>query len=297
VRDMALKYKKYLITGGAGFIGSHICEELIKQGKEIVVIDNLKIGNIDNLKPFWVLKQCKFVKADISDYKAISHHFKDVDIVFHNAASKCTVCKKDPYIDLMTNAWGSLNVFRAAQEYGIKKIIHASTGSVNSKEDYPSTGYEQPKSFYGVSKLAAEKYLDVMHEYYPEIDYTILRYYHVYGTRQDDSEEGGVIPIFIRRMWNNNAIIIYGDGKQERHFTSVKDVVRANLIESENDKYKYRTHNIVSYVTITINELAYMIQKIMGKHNIEIINAPAKKGDIKKFEFTRSDLGFEYGLR
>lgn len=285
---MALKYNKYLITGGAGFIGSHICEELVKQGKEIIVIDNLKAGNLENIKPFWLLKQCKFVKADISDYEAISHHFKGVDAVFHNAASKCTVCRKDPYVDLMTNAWGSLNVFRAAQEYGIKKIVHASTGSVNNN---------LPKSFYGVSKMTAEKYLRVMSEHYPEFKYTILRYYHVYGTRQDDSDNGGVIPIFIRRIWENKPVIIYGDGEQERHFTSVKDVVKANFAVSEGC-YNRCSIDVVSDVNVTINELARIIHSLMGK-TIKIDYMPAKQGDIKIFKFARSNielfpLGFEY---
>lgn len=281
---MALKYNKYLITGGAGFIGSHICEELVKQGKEIVVIDNLRTGILENIKPFWLLKQCKFVKADISNYEAISHHFKGVDVVFHNAASKCTVCRKDPYVDLMTNAWGSLNVFKAAQEHGVKKVIHASTGSVNNNK---------PKSFYGVSKMTAEKYLEVMKEYYPDSNYTILRYYHVYGTRQDDSDNGGVIPIFIRRIWENKPVIIYGDGEQERHFTSVKDVVKANFAVSENDDFKYNHINIVSDVKITIRKLSWMIHFLMERPNERIEYAPAKQGDIKKFNFVKYFLNQE----
>jgi len=280
-----LKYNKYLITGGAGFIGSHICEELVKQGKEIVVIDNFKTGLMENLKPFWVLKQCKLIKADISDYKAISHHFKGVDVVFHNAASKCTVCRNDPYVDLMTNAWGSLNVFRAAQEYGVKKVIHASTGSVNNN---------YPVSFYGTSKMTAEKYLSVMHEYYPDFKYTILRYYHVYGTRQDDSDNGGVIPIFIKRIWEGKPVIIYGSGEQERHFTSVNDVVKANFAVSENGYLRHTIHNVVSDVRIAINDLAWLIYKLMPNRIRNIEYASAKKGDIKRFKFEKGNLGFEY---
>jgi len=279
---MKLSYDNYLVTGGAGFIGSHLGEAIVKQGKKLVILDNLITGKRENLEPWWDEQLCTFVEADISDYNSIHPYFDSVDIVFHNAASKCTVCRKAPNTDLMVNAWGSLNVFRASQSAGVKKVIHASTGS---------TMEGNPKSFYGVSKLAAENYLAVMREYHPEFVYSILRYYHVYGTRQDNSDEGGVIPIFIRNVLNNEPIVIFGDGKQVRHFTTVEDVVKANLYVSEVDEFSWYPESpltVVSDVKISILDLAHLICELMGKPDHEIIFRPEKHGDVKNFEFVRS---------
>ena len=167
--DISKVYSKALVTGGAGFIGSHIVEELLKQNIHTVCIDNFVGGKEINISKFRENPLFEFIEADISNYPAINKHFKDVEVVFHNAASKCTVCRIDPYLDLEVNAKGTFNVLEASRENGVKKIVHASTGSVYGEgrifpqtEDHPLN----PTSFYGVSKLAGEKYCNTFIDYY-----------------------------------------------------------------------------------------------------------------------------------
>ena len=282
-----LNYDTCLVTGGAGFIGSHICEELVKQNKQVLCLDNLVAGYEANLQSWWNPKLCTFIKTDITDITTLIPYFTNVDVVFHNAASKCTVCRDDPMKDLMVNARGSWCVFEAAKQAKVKKIIHASTGSVMNSN---------PVSFYGVSKQTGEAYLKAFKSYYPFFYYSVLRYYHVYGSRQESSDVGGVIPIFIRRILNDQPVIIHGTGLQIRHFTNVKDVVRANLFTANLLYPNGETYNVVSDVRITITELAKMIYKSIGKEpKLEYTNK--RPGDIDQFDISSdklSTLGFEY---
>ncbi len=143
---LKLSGKKYLVTGAAGFIGSHVVEELVSQGKDVVCIDNLAAGSSNNFLPWWDEKLCTFREIDIGGNHTglLLPHFEGVDGVFHLAASKCTICRENPRRDLIVNAWGSFCVFEAAREVGAK-VVHVSTGSVN---------HGRPVSLYGVSKLA-----------------------------------------------------------------------------------------------------------------------------------------------
>jgi len=285
---------KYLITGGAGFIGSHICETLCKQGHEIICIDNFINGNKDNLKDWWNPKTCTFVNESIYNYDKILPYFKDVDTVFHNAASKCLVCRNNPLEDLMTNSRGSWCVFEASRKMGVRKVIYASTGSVCNGN---------PKSFYGVTKYSAEAYLNAFKCYYPDFNYSIIRYFHVYGKRQS---ELGVIPKFTTNILNNIPIIIQGSGLQERRFTHVSDIVKANLLISENDSTNGKIFNCVSDFKINIKELAYKIYNIMKKQSL-IKYEPQRPDEVMNFDDISNDelkkIGFEfmndfdYGLR
>lgn len=275
---MKITGTKFMVTGGAGFIGSHLCEELVNEGKQVVCVDNLVAGKEENLKDWWDDSSCVFLKKDICDLK--HNDFEGVDVVFHNAASKCTVCRVDPFLDLKVNAWGSWNVFNEARKINAK-VIHASTGSVCHGGS--------PKSFYGVSKLTAENYLKVLKEYYPSFKYTILRYYHVYGSRQENSNNGGVIPIFIRKAFEKKPMIIFGTGKQVRHFTFVKDVVNANFLAAESKETNGQTFDVVSDVKISISELASLVYELMNKpERIEF--APRKLGDIDTFITSNKEI-------
>jgi nucleoside-diphosphate-sugar epimerase len=279
-----LSGKKYLVTGGAGFIGSHICEEVLNQGKQVVCVDNLVAGKHQNIQ-FFANPNFTFIKKDIVDLSV--EEFKGVDVVFNNAASKCTVCRDDPKKDLLVNAWGAWNVFHCARESNVKKVVHASTGSVlNGK----------PKSFYGVSKLAGEAYLRAFKDYWGDFNYTVLRYYHVFGSRQESSDKGGVIPIFIRRLLQDQPLVIFGDGKQVRHFTSVKDVVNANFLVAENAGANCEDYEVLSNVTITILDLAHLLQKLLDVKT-EIQFQPRRLGDIEKFNVNNEKLmalGFQF---
>jgi len=267
------KYDNYCITGCCGFIGSHLAEYLIKHNKHVIGIDNLIAGKIENIKNIQENPNFKFFNVDITDTVEIDHLTKNVDALFHLAASKCTVCQNDPYLDLKTNAQGSYTVFNAAQKNKVKKVIYASTGSVTDI-----------RSFYGVSKQAAENYAKVLRNYYPDFKYTILRYFHVYGTRQDAGDKGGVIPIFITKVLNEQPIKIYGSGYQKRHFTTVEDIVKVNILVSQWEETDNKIYNVVSDVCISINSLANMIIKLMGKSKLyPVVYYPEKPGDIYSF--------------
>jgi len=236
-------YKRALVTGGAGFIGSHIVEELLKLGVEVVSIDNYSSGKHESLADLEPQALLQEVNGDVTDYNSIKQYFEDVEIVFHEAASKKTICLNDPRRDLDVNAKGAFNILELARDFGVTKVVHASTGSVYGEAIYMPQDEEHsltPTSYYyGVSKLAGEKYTKVFSRLY-DMNTTVLRYFHVYGPRQESSDVGGVVAIFIRRLLNGQPPIIFGDGTQQRSFTYVEDVVRANLLVASLSRSKFR---------------------------------------------------------
>ncbi|RCV66042.1 UDP-glucose 4-epimerase [Methanophagales archaeon] len=296
--DLKRDFSKALVTGGAGFIGSHIVEELLKQGIKVVSVDNLLAGKLENVALFLDNRDFEFVCCDITNYNELEPNFKDVDVVFHNAASKKTICMRDPMRDLSINAEGTFNVLAASRKYKVKKFIHASTGSVYGEPIYFPTTEEHPvnpTSFYGVSKLAGEKYVKLAETLY-DMKVTILRYHHVYGPRQEYSDVGGVIPIFIRRLLYEQPPIIHGDGTQLRSFTYVKDVVAANFLVAAKEESNGEVYNLASGIKVTINELANKLMDIMGKRYDPIYD-DWMTGDILKFDIDNTklkELGFEF---
>jgi nucleoside-diphosphate-sugar epimerase len=185
--------KKVVVTGGAGFIGSHLCEELTQLGAEVVSVDDYSAGHARNLEFLAGRPNFRAVRADICDRAAMTPVIAGADVIFHNAASKKNVCLIDPQKDLRVNGGGTLNLLELAREHRVRKFVHASTGSVYGEPVVLPTDEEhplRPVSYYGVSKLAGERYVDVFHRLYG-MDTTILRYFHVYGPRQESNEFGG----------------------------------------------------------------------------------------------------------
>jgi len=281
---------KCLVTGGAGFIGSHICEELVNLGCDVTSIDNYSAGKQANLRHLKLHE----VACDVLDFSMVKRYMKGVDVVFHNAASKKNICLKDPRKDLDVNAKGTYNVLEAAREYGVKKVVHASTGSVYGEAQFlPQTEQHplEPCSYYGVSKLAGESYCKTFAKLY-DMDITILRYFHVYGPRQESGEFGGVIAIWINKLKNGYPIVLHGDGEQQRSFTFVKDVVNANL---KAVNYKGGIFNCASGINYTLNEV------IMDMWNITKIQPVIQYldwqiGDIKIFDINNSLIKRELGI-
>lgn len=295
------KYKKAMVTGGAGFIGSHIVEECLKQGLEVVSIDNYFAGKHDNLRELHekypgLLQE---VECDVTDYDTLKQYMEGVDIIFHEAASKKTICLSDPRKDLLINAGGTFNILELARDFKVKKIVHASSGSVYGEAKYFPQDEEHslnPTSYYGVSKLAGEKYVRAFCDLY-DMDCTILRYFHVYGPRQEMSDVGGVVSIFGRRVLNGEAPLIHGDGSQERSFTYVKDVVGINMLVAEAEGTKGEAYNCASGISVTVEELANLVKKSMGREDLQNQYDDWTVGDIKHFDVSNEKirkLGFEF---
>ena len=271
---------KVIVTGGAGFIGSHLCDEL-KKDYQVYCIDDLSAGYYKNI-PAKVYD----VRCDITDMAKLSDLFSDIKpaIVFNQAASKKTVCDKDPRRDLEVNIAGTFNVAKLCFEHKAK-LIHASTGSVYGEcigvqnENHPLN----PLSYYGVSKLAGEKYVALFGTM--GLNYCILRYFHVYGSRQEDQEgKGGVVAIWIKRIKQGLPIDVFGDGKQMRSFTHVKDVARAN-IEAINHQGIY---NCASGHHYNLCDLIEALKNIYG--DFEVNYKDWQPGDVKYFNVNNTKI-------
>jgi len=285
------KYHQALVTGGAGFIGSHLCEELASRGFPVISIDDYSAGKKLNLKHLKKYANFTEAKCDITDMKRLPRYFKDVDIVFHNAASKKSVCLIDPRRDLEVNGTGTFNLLELAKKYKIKKFVHASTGSVYGEPKYFPTDEKHPTnpvSYYGVSKLAAEKYVQIFQKE-SGLDTTILRYFHVYGTRQESNEFGGVVAIFIRHLLEGKPPVIFGTGKQERSFTYVEDIVKANLLVAIKKEATGEIYNCASGIKVTINDLAREIIKAFGQ-DLKPVYGDWVPGDIKCFDIDNQKI-------
>ncbi len=292
-------YKRAIVTGGAGFIGSHLCQKLIEQGLQVISVDDYCAGKEINHAEFINHKNFTAVNCDITNINKLEPIFDGVDIVFHQAASKNTVCMNNPSRDLEVNAKGTLNVLELSRKYNVKKIIHVSTGSVYGDAQYFPTDEKHPvnpNSYYGVSKLAGEKYARLFTHLY-DMDITMLRYFHVYGPRQDYSDVGGVISIFGRKAFNKKPLLIYGDGTQLRSFTYVKDVVDINLLAATNPKTKGQVYNCASGIKVTVQELAEKVRQYFKLPDLPIEYDNWKMGDVKVFDVDNTaikKLGFKF---
>jgi UDP-glucose 4-epimerase len=289
-------FKRALVTGGAGFVGSHLVEELLADGLEVVSVDDYSAGKRENLAHLERTRLTE-VEASVTDFAALRPLFEGVDVVFHEACSKMTVCLRDPRRDLEVNAEGAYNVLEAARQAGVKKLVHASTGSVYGEPQYfPSDENHplNPTSFYGCSKLAGEKYARVFHHLFG-LDTALLRYYHVYGPRQDASDVGGVCSIFARQALLDQPITIFGDGTQTRSFTYVDDEVRGFLALLDSDINS--PVNIGNpYTEHTIGELAELVVQVTGSTS-EIVYEPLPVDDPSQRQpditLARTLLGWE----
>lgn len=271
---------KILVTGGAGFIGSNLVDELVKQDYDVVVVDNLSTGKEDNLKE--VKEKIKFYKIDITDDQKLSEVFEQEkpEAIFHLAAQINVVkSKEDPDWDRQQNYYGSLNVIEKCKNHNVKKIIFSSSAAVYgdtkqipTKESHPTAPY----SPYGENKLDVERHLD---KYYNEynLSYIALRYSNVYGPRQISEAEGGVVAIFCDKVVYGNAPTIYGDGEQTRDLIYVGDVVRANILALESEKIG--VYNISTKKEISISSLVDLIKKNTDHPKIEPIHDPARLAD------------------
>ncbi|MBW2005586.1 MAG: SDR family oxidoreductase [Deltaproteobacteria bacterium] len=274
----------YLITGGGGFIGSNIVEELVKRGEKVRVLDNFSTGKRENLLPF--LNTIELVEGDVRSYHIVREAVEGVDFILHQAALPSVPRSiKDPLTTNEVNVVGTLNILNAAKDEGVKRIVFASSSSIyGDLETMPKTEDMLPKplSPYAVSKLAGEKYCQVFTRLYG-LETVALRYFNVFGPRQDPtSQYSAVIPKFIHAIRNGQSPTIFGDGEQSRDFTFVENVVQANLLACEegHEDISGEVFNIACGKRITINTLVNSINEILGT-DVKPVYADARPGDVK----------------
>ena len=285
---------KILVTGGAGFIASHISDAFIDAGHDVFILDNLATGFERNINP-----KAVFIKKDIGD-KSLAELFEKekFDVVNHHAAQMdVRRSVADPAFDANTNILGTLNLLQNCIKTGVKKFMFASTGgAVYGEQSYFPADEKHPTSPlspYGISKLAVEKYLYFYNAQY-KLNYTILRYANIYGPRQNPFGEAGVVAIFSSRMLKGEQTIINGTGKQTRDYVYVGDVVKANLLglmDESTDIY-----NIGTGKETDVNELFNTINGIIGK-GMEEKHGPAAPGEQMRSVITSDKIFERFGWR
>jgi len=284
---------KILVTGGAGFIGSHIADALISRGHRVVVVDNLSAGKKENLN-----SKARFYKIDIRD-KNLEGIFRKErpDFVCHQAAHiDLRQSVRDPIFDAENNIIGSLNILQNCVRSKIKKIVFASTGGalygdakiIPTPETYPA----MPVSPYGVAKFSVERYLYYYYKIF-NLPFVALRYSNVYGPRQSADGEAGVVAIFTKKMLSGGQPVIFGDGRQTRDYVFASDVARANLLALKGKKIGFR--NVGTGVETSVNQLFRELAKITGAR-VKEIHVPAAPGEQRKscldFSKIRRELGW-----
>jgi len=273
---------KYLVTGGAGFIGSNIVETLVAGGEEVVVIDDLSTGKIENIEP-WI-NSIKFIEGDIRDREKVREAMSGVDYVLHQAAlASVPRSIENPVLVNEVNVSGTITLLEEARKAGIKRFVYAASSSaygdtevLPKTEDMPAA----PLSPYAVSKLTGEYYCSVYNHVYG-LSTVSLRYFNVFGPRQDpNSQYAAVIPIFISSLLRGERPTIFGDGEQSRDFTFVTNVVNANILASRCEEAAGQVLNVACGERYTLNELFSLLRQMI---NVEIdpVYADPRPGDVK----------------
>lgn len=273
---------KYLVTGGAGFIGANIVRQLIDNGEKVKVLDNFNTGKRENINE--LMNEIEFMEGDVTNNQTVIEAVKDVDVIFHQGAIP-SVPKSiiDPMKTNYANINGTLRLLQAAAQANVKRFIYAASSSaygfnetLPKQEDMPG----RPMSPYAVSKYAGELYCKVFHHLYG-LETISLRYFNVFGPHQDpNSRYAAVIPAFIKSILNNESPVIYGDGTQSRDFTYIDNVVAANLLAANAPKLQGEVINIGNGSQIALNELVMYINNILGK-NIPVAYTAERQGDVK----------------
>ena len=287
---------KILVTGGAGFIGSHVVDAFVAAGHEVAVLDNLSTGREENVNP-----DARLHRVDVRDLAHVQQavaSFRPEVVSHHAAQSEVPKSVADPGYDAQVNVVGGLNVLRACVDSSVRKVIFSSTGGalygepdiVPNDEDHPI----RPLSPYGTSKFAFEQYLATFERTF-QLHYTTLRYANIYGARQDfAAEEGRVIAIFASRMIEGKPVTIDGDGNQSRDMLHVGDIATANLAAL--DRGDGGTYHISTGLPISVNNLFRKLA-LLTEYRLEPRFGPARKGDVYRIALdntrARNDLGWE----
>jgi UDP-N-acetylglucosamine/UDP-N-acetyl-alpha-D-glucosaminouronate 4-epimerase len=290
-----------LVTGGAGFIGSHLATRLVADGHDVRVLDNFATGRRSNMNA--IGGDVELVEGDIQSYERAHKAVRGCDIVFHQAALPSVPRSiQDPLTSNATNVIGTLNILLAARDEGVQRVVYASSSSVYGanptlpkQEDMAAL----PISPYATAKLAAEGYCRSFGVGYG-LETVALRYFNVFGARQDPSSQyAAVIPNFITALLDNRAVTIFGDGEQSRDFTHVDNVVQANLLAMHAADVSGKVFNVACGRKVSLNELVGQLQQLIGS-DVETIYAPRRAGDVPhslaSLDRARAELGYEPGV-
>jgi len=297
---MNIKLKKALVTGGAGFIGSHLVDALVSSGCKVTVLDDLSTGRLSNLEH--LKDNITFYKGDIRDRKALDTAVKNCDVIFHQAAMvSVPQTVENPVDSAMVNELGTLSLLESARKNNAKRIVLASSCAVYGDDpELPKVENMLPKplSPYAVQKLTGEYYARLYYDLYG-LETCCLRYFNVYGPRQDPtSPYSGVISIFMSKAVSEKAPVIYGDGKQYRDFVFVNDVIRANLLAASVDEASGKIFNIGTGKYVTIDRFWKMTCDLCSV-NIKPDYKPPRPGDIVEsvanIDHAKTVLGFKPG--
>lgn len=288
----------YLVTGGAGFIGSNIAEALVQRGDRVRVLDNLSTGDRENLRH--LEGDVELVVGDIVDPEAVRRAMEGIDIVFHQAAlASVPLSVSDPLASHAACATGTLNVLHEAHQAGIRRVVYASSSALYGDQPTSAkreTDVPSPLTPYGVAKLAGEHYCHAAYHTYG-LETVCLRYFNVFGPRQDpQSPYSAVIPLFITAMLRGERPKIYGDGKQSRDFTFVQNVVAGNLLAAEVPGIAGRSFNMADGRATDLLTLIRLLNEFLGT-DIQPEFAPARVGDIRDsmsdITLARQVLGYD----
>jgi len=276
---------RMLITGGAGFIGSYLCEKYTKEQHTVLCLDNFLSGNLLNVRHLLGYRNFKLIKGDVRDFDLLERIIRDVDAVFHLAAQiHVDRSYVEPRLTYEINVMGTQNVLEVARIFDVKKVIYTSTSEVYGSAQYVPIDEKHPLAAphpYGASKIAADRMCNAYIQTYG-MDISIPRFFNIFGSRQRDIGYGGVISIFTRRVLNGIPPIIYGDGRQTRDYTYIEDAIRAfDLVL--NHESKLEPINIGSGKEVSIIELANMIIDLCGKKGkIKPVHVEPRIGEVKQ---------------
>jgi len=276
---------RILVTGGAGFIGSYLCEKYTKEEHTVLCLDNFLSGNLLNVRHLLDYRNFKLIKGDVRDFDFLERIIRDVDVVFHLAAQiHVDRSYVEPRLTYDINVMGTQNILEVARIYDVKKVIHASTSEVYGSAQYVPIDEKHPLDAphpYGASKIASDRMCNAYIITYG-MNIAIPRFFNIFGPRQRDIAYGGVISIFTRRVLNNMPPVIYGDGLQTRDYTYIEDAIRAfDLIL--NHKLRLEPINIGSGKEVSIIDLANLIIDLCGKKGkIKPVHVEPRIGEVKK---------------
>ncbi len=294
----AVMMRTFLVTGGAGFIGSHIAESLVRRGDQVRVLDNLSTGFLSNLEGF--RDQVEFIEGDVTDTKVVARAVKGVDCVFHEAAlASVPLSVERPLDSHAACATGTVTLLDAARRAGVRRVVYAASSAAYGDQPTSSkreTDLPAPLSPYAAAKLAGELYCQAFWSSFG-LETVALRYFNVFGPRQDPaSQYSAVIPLFITAILAGRQPVIYGDGRQSRDFSFVANVAHANLLAADAPEAAGRTINAADGRSIDLLRLLEVLNRLLGT-TVNPQFVPPRLGDVRKSQaditLARRLLGYE----